>query len=113
MASWAWPHTPVSNWARLVLVGPYGNIDAGFLPPDVGTPAEIAWTDWYPWGMACYVYRWRGQRLMERGRTAALLYEPAYRRVDAEDIPPVVGKDADLYADAADLLLQVRGFPLT
>lgn len=110
MANWAWPHTPADNWAELRLAGgPFDGHRAGFLPPDTAAPIELAWSGWFPWGFSCYVYRWLGGQVVLQGRTSGLIYVFDHRR--ALDIPHVVSEDADLYADAAEMILRLHGFP--
>lgn len=111
MANWVWPHTPTSNWARMVLrEGPFHGEQAGWLPPDVQPPLELAWTGWFPWGFACYRYvLHQGEVLLDAGRVTGLIYR--FRPGLVREVPPVVAQDADLYADAAEMLLRFRGFP--
>lgn len=114
MANWAWPHTPASYCARLLLRGgPFDGEEVAFLPPDMTPPAQIAWGGWFPWGFASYLYEWRGQEtVMDQGRTSALIYRPPIRqaddlrairghRLDAEEIPPLIAEDTDVWADTA------------
>lgn len=123
MANWAWPHTPSSNWSRLVLQGgPFDGEEIGFLPPDVEAPIQIAWSGWFPWGFASYLYEWHGDLRMDRGRVAALVYRPPIgqaddmrvfrgRRLAAHEIPPVVAEAAEDWADGADLLVRAFDVP--
>lgn len=100
MANWAWPHTPASHFARIVLAdGPGDGEQPAFVPPDTTAPVQIAWTVWLPGeGFTAFLYEWRGERTMDRGRTDALVYRCA-RRLAADEIPPVIADDAELWAD--------------
>lgn len=113
MANWAWPHTPVDTWAKLLLVGgPFDGDVAGFLPPHIGAPLEVAWTGWMPWGFQCYRYvHKQGDVQLCHGRTRGLYYRFDPTPIAARDIPPIVAHEADVYADAADLLIRMVGFP--
>jgi hypothetical protein len=112
MANWAWPHTPASNCARLVLAGgPFDGEEVAFLPPDLAAPVQIVWSGWFPWGFSAYLYEWHGETTMDRGRTDALIYRPPItqaadlrvhrgRRVDPDEIPPQVAEDVEVWAGA-------------
>jgi len=107
MANWAWPHTPSSNLARLLLCDGEpadGGVEAGFVPPDTAAPLQIVWTFWRPWGFDARLYEWQGETTFERGRTDALIYRPTGRRLTADEIPPAVAEAADLWADGAELI---------
>ena len=116
MANWAWPHTPASHCARLVLIGgPFDGEEAAFLPPDHTPPVQIVWSGWFPWGFRAYLYEWRGETRTDRGRTDALVYRPPVRQasdfgvswgqsVPPEAVPPVMAEAAELWADGSDLI---------
>lgn len=108
MANRAWPHTPGSDWARVVLVGPQEHLpddgeQVGFLPPDTAAPVQIVWSTWKPWGFTAWLYEWHGEALIDRGRTDALIYR-AKRVVPMEEFPPAIGDATDVWADAVDLI---------
>ncbi len=119
MANWAWPHTPASNCARLVLTGgPFDGEEAAFVPPDMAAPAQIVWGGWFPWGFSAYLYEWHGETTTDRGRTDALLYRPPVwqnetlrvgrgRRLGPDVIPSLIAEGAETWADGAELLLAV------
>ena len=112
MASWAWPHTPASNWARIRLHGgPFDGQEAGFVPPDSGAPVQVVWAGWAPWGLDAWLYEWHGEVTMDRGRADSLVYRATGRRVAADEIPPVIAESAEMWADGADLLQQVYDRP--
>jgi len=124
VANWAWPHTPTSAAARLILRdGPFHGEEVGFLPPDLPAPVQIAWGGWFPWGFATYLYEWRGQETdMDQGRTSALIYRPVLvqdeymrvrkgRRLRPEEIPPAMAEAAEVWADGADLLMNAWDVP--
>lgn len=116
MANWAWPHTPASNWARLLLEGgPFDGEEVSFLPPDTAAPVQIVWSGWFPWGPAAYLYEWHGETTTDRGRTDALIYRPPVwqdeymragrgRRLSQEEIPPVLAGDAEMCAHVSSFL---------
>ena len=110
MANWAWPHTPASNLARIVLVGgPFDGEEAAFVPPDTAAPVQVVWSRWFPWGFSAYLYEWRGETVMDRGRTDALVFRSMGRQV--VEVPPVIAQDADVWARGAALLVETLGFP--
>lgn len=123
MANWAWPHTPNSSMARVILRGgPFDGEQIGFLPPDTANPAQIVWTGWFPWGFTAYLYEWRGKVQMDRGRTDALIYEiPTWqadnmrvgrgRRIAPDEIPPVIEEAAELWSDTAARLAEAYDVP--
>jgi hypothetical protein len=112
VANWAWPHTPASNCARLVLTGgPFDGEEAAFLPPDLAAPAQIVWSGWSPQGFTAWLYEWHGETTMDRGRTDALVYRPTGRRLAVEEIPPQIADDADTWADAFDLVQRITAAP--
>lgn len=122
MANWAWPHTPNSSMARILLSGgPFDGEQVGFLPPDTANPAQIVWTGWFPWGFTAYLYEWRGETSMDRGRTNALIYRPVIswrddqphegRRITPEEIPPAVGDNAEVWADGAAMIVSALDVP--
>lgn len=122
MANWAWPHTPASYLARAVLRGgPFDGEEAAFVPPDTGAPVQIVWSGWFPWGFSAYLYEWHGETTTDRGRTDALVYRPPIRqdeylrvfrgrRLSADEIPSVIGEDAELWASSAAMI--VAGFDI-
>lgn len=102
MANWAWPHTPASYCARVVLAGgPFDSEEPFFLPPDVSAPVQIVWSGWFPWGFDAWLYEWHGETTMDRGRTEALIYRATGRRLNADEVPPLIAEDTDLWADTA------------
>lgn len=110
MANWAWPHTPASNFARLILVGgPFDGEEVAFLPPDLSAPSQIAWTGWFPWGFAAYVYEWKGEVTVDHGRTDALVYQFTERRL--ADMPPLIAEEADLWARTPALIAECFDVP--
>jgi len=123
MANFAWPHTPNGSMARIILRGgPFDGEQVGFLPPDTAAPAQIIWSGWFPWGFDAYLYEWRGETEMDRGRTSALILRPPIRqdehlrvyrgrRVPVEDIPSGVGDHADLWADGAAMIVAAYAVP--
>jgi hypothetical protein len=102
VANWAWPHTPDSAMARVMLAdGPADGEQIGFLPPDTTAPAQIVWSGWFPGhGFTAYIYQWYGEATKDRGRTDALVYRCTGRRIPPDDIPPVISEAADLWAAA-------------
>lgn len=110
MANWAWPHTPVSNFARLKLFGgPFAGEQVAFLPPDVTAPAQIVWSGWsegFGW-----VYEWHGTVTMDRGRTDALVYLFTGRRVPLDGMPPLIAEDAEMWAASAAMIAEGFGLP--
>jgi hypothetical protein len=112
VANWAWPHTPASNCARLVLTGgPFDGEQAAFLPPDLAAPAQIVWSGWFPWGFDAWLYEWHGERTMDRGRTDALLYRPTGRRLPADEVPYGISELAEVWADGAALIVAAFDVP--
>ena len=107
MANWAWPHTPASNLARLILRGGPFDGEAGvFVPPDTPAPVQLVWAGWLPGvGFQAWLYEWKGETVIDQGRTDALVYRPSGRRVPADEIPPVVADAAYQWADAANLAM--------
>lgn len=111
MASWGWPHTPASYCARLLLRGgPFDGEEVAFLPPDQPAPAQIVWSGWVGGFTAC-LYEWRGEKALDRGRVAALIYRPTGRRLAAQEIPPVMAEQVKVWADAADSIAQAFDVP--
>lgn len=94
--------------ARILLTGgPFDGEQAFFVPPDIGTPAQIVWSGWFPWGFDAWLYEWLGETTMDRGRTGALIYRPTGRHLAAAEIPPLIAEDTELWADTyivADVL---------
>lgn len=102
MANWAWPHTPSSFLARLLLVGgPFDGEAAAFAPPDTATPVQIVWGGWMPWGFDAWLYEWHGETRTDQGRTDALVFRPTGRRLAPEEMPPTIVEDAELWAKGA------------
>lgn len=108
--------------ARILLSGgPFDGEQVGFLPPDTANPAQIVWTGWFPWGFTAYLYEWRGETSMDRGRTNALIYRPVIswrddqshegRRITPEEIPPAVGDNAEVWADGAAMIVSAFDVP--
>lgn len=113
MANWAWPHTPASNWARAVLTGgPFDGEEAAFLPPDTSAPVQIVWSGWGPHGFTAWLYEWHGDVTTDRGRTDALVYRPTGRRLAPDEIPPIIGETAEVWADGADLIRHAFDVPV-
>jgi hypothetical protein len=111
VANWAWPRTPSSYLARLLLAGPHPLLEAGFVPADTTPPVQIVWCDWRcGQGFAAYLYEWRGETMMDRGRTDALIYHWTGRTLPPQDIPPVMSDAADEWCDGADLVISLQGF---
>ena len=122
MANWAWPHTPASYLARLLLSGgPFDGEEAAFVPPDTAAPVQIVWSGWFPWGFCAYLYEWRGETVMDRGRADALVYRPVLwwrddlpgegRAVPAAEIPPIIADDVELWAGANAGLVEALDLP--
>lgn len=123
MANWAWPHTPDSRLARIILRGgPFDGHEAAFVPPDTSAPVQIVWSGWFPWGPSAYLYEWRGETTTDRGRTDALIFRPViwqdeYMRVGrgrsilAEQIPPLVAEDVETWAGAYAGLIEALDLP--
>jgi hypothetical protein len=112
MANWAWPYTPTSNAARLVLTGgPFDGETAAFLLPDLAAPAQIVWSGWMPWGFDAWVYEWHGERTMDRGRTGALLFHATGRRLPPDEIPPLIAETVDVWAKGAYLIAEAFDVP--
>lgn len=112
MANWAWPHTPSSICARLLLLGgPFDGEEVAFLPPDLAAPAQIVWSGWSPQGFTAWLYEWHGEKAMDRGRTDALVYRATGRRLAAEEIPPLIADDAEMWADGAAMIVSVFDVP--
>ena len=106
MANWAWPHTPASNYARLRLVGgPFDGEEVAYLAPDMAAPAQVVWSGWSPQGFTAWLYEWHGETATDRGRTDTLVYRTKGRRLSPKEIPPLIADDAEVWADAADLLV--------
>lgn len=113
MANWAWPHTPASNLARLVLRGgPFDGADTDlFAPPDTEVPDQIVWSGWTPHGFDSYLYERTGETLMDQGRTEALIYRAIGRRLGPDEIPPLVAETGELYADTTIRIMDAHGLP--
>jgi hypothetical protein len=112
VANWAWPHSPASNCARLLLTGgPFDGEEVAFLPPDLAAPVQVVWSGWFPWGFDAWLYEWHGERTMDRGRTDALVYRPTGRHLTADEIPYGIYETAELWADGADLIAAAFNVP--
>lgn len=113
MANWAWPHTPNSRLARIVLAdGPADGDEVGFLPADTAAPAQIVWSGWLTHvGFTAYVYEWHGERVMDRGRTDAVVYRCTGRRLPPDAIPPLIAETAEVWADGADMIRSAFDVP--
>lgn len=110
--NWAWPHTPASYLARIVLAdGPFAGEEAAFVPPDTASPVQVVWSGWIPaLGFAAYLYEWRGGTTTDRGRTDALLFR-CIRRVALAEIPPAVAESGELWAAAPAMIACAFGVP--
>lgn len=108
MANWAWPHTPSSRLARLLLVGgPFDGEEAGFVPPDHEAPVQVVWSGWQPGvGFTAWLYEWRGDVTADRGRTDALVFRATDRQLAADELPPLIAETADVWADGVALLMR-------
>ena len=112
MANWAWPHTPSSRLARLLLVGgPFDGEEAAFAPADTQVPAQIVWSGWLPWGFDAWKYEWHGETRTDLGRTDALVYRFTGKRLPADLVPPVIAEAADLWADTCIRILDAYRLP--
>jgi hypothetical protein len=123
VANWAWPHTPASHYARIVLTGgPFDGQEVAFLPPDLAAPVQIVWSGWFPWGFSAYLYEWHGETSTDRGRTDALIYRPPLgqdehlrvhrgRRLGPEEIPSLIAEDAEVWADGAAMIVSAFDVP--
>jgi hypothetical protein len=112
VANWAWPHTPASFLARIRLAGgAFDGEEPAFLPPDLAAPAQIVWAGWFPWGFAAYLYEWHGEKVMDHGRTDALVFRPTGRRLAADEIPPMIENDVEIWADGAALVAEAFDLP--
>lgn len=123
MANWAWPHTPTSAAARIILGGgPFDGEEVAFLPPDTAVPAQIVWAGWFPWGFSAYLYEWHGEMRPDPGRSSALVFRPPIeqaddlrvyrgRQVGPDEIPPAMADLAEMWADGADLLMSAFDVP--
>ena len=106
MANFAWPHTPASCLARLLLAdGPFAGDEPAFVPPDTAAPVQIVWSGWIPAvGFTACLYEWHGETTTDRGRTDALLFRYTGGHLGADEIPPLIGEGAELWADTAALV---------
>lgn len=105
MANWAWPHTPASRRARIVLTGgPFDGEEAAFVPANTHAPAQIVWGGWFPWGFDAWLYEWHGETTKGGGFTDALVYRPTGRRLGPDEIPPLIAEAVELWADGAELI---------
>lgn len=100
----------MADFARLLLLGgPFDRHEAATLPPDVAAPAQIVWSGWTRHGFTAWLYEWHGEKTMAEGRTDALIYRATGRQLTAAQIPPLISQDAEVWADAADLLISLTG----
>lgn len=91
--------------ARIRLVGgPFDGEDIASVPPDTGAPAQIVWSGWSPQGFTAWLYEWHGEVTQTGGYTDALIFRATGRRLTADEIPPLIADDTEVWADAADLL---------
>ena len=112
MANWAWPHTPASYCARIVLTGgPFDGEEVAFAPPDLAVPVQIVWSGWFPWGFDAWLYEWHGETTVDRGRTDALIFRPTGRRLDPDEIPPLIAEDVEVWADGAAMIASAFDVP--
>ena len=112
MGNWAWPHTPASYLAKAVLTGgPFDGTVTAFVLPDHSAPVQIVWSGWFPWGFDAWLYEWHGETFMDRGRTDALAYRLTGRHLTADEIPPLIAEDAEVWAVGAALIAEVHGVP--
>jgi hypothetical protein len=72
---------------------------------------QVVWSGWAPWGLDAWLYEWHGETTNDQGRTEALIFRYTGRRVTADDIPPVMGYVAELWADGAEMLQRVYDVP--
>lgn len=112
VANWAWPHTPASNCARLMLFGgPFAGEQVAFLPPDLAAPAQIVWSGWSGHGFTAWLYEWHGEVTVDHGRTDALVYLCTGRRLTPDEIPPLIEEDTEMWADSAALIVEAFDVP--
>lgn len=113
----------MSHCARLKLRGgPFDGQEVAFLPPDLTPPVQIVWSGWFPWGFSAYLYEWHGETVADQGRTDALIYRPPIgqddhmrvyrgRRLAADEIPPLIAADTEIWADGAALIAAAFDVP--
>lgn len=112
MANWAWPHTPASYLARIILRGgPFDGEEAAFVPPDLGAPVQIVWSGWFLGGFDAWLYEWHGERTIDWGRTDALVFRATGRRLAAAEIPPQIAEDVEIWAGANAGLVEALDIP--
>jgi hypothetical protein len=98
--------------ARIILTGgPFDGIEAFRVPPDTGAPLQIVWSGWHLDGFTAWLYEWHGEVTTVGGRTDALIYRPTGRRLAADEIPPLVAEDTELWAGAAALIVEAFDVP--
>jgi len=91
--------------------GPFDGEAGLFVPPDTAAPIQLVWTGWIERvGFQAWVYEWRGEVEMDRGRTDALVYRPSGRILPADEIPPVIADAAEEWFDAAALMMLYSGY---
>jgi len=89
------------NNARILLVGgPFDGQEVASVPPDLAAPAQIVWADWHRDGFTAWLYEWHGEVRTEGGYTTALIYRPTGRRLAADEIPPLIAEDVEVWAAA-------------
>lgn len=99
------------DMARLLLAGGPFAEKVFYLPPDTQPPLQIAWGGVFPWGFATYLHEWTGETVMDGGRTDALIYRCTGRRLEPEDIPPVIAEAAELWADTCARIREAYRLP--
>jgi len=102
----------MASMARIVLVGgPFDGQVAVFVPPDLGVPAQVVWSGWFPWGFDAWLYEWHGETTKGGGFTDALVYRPTGRRLGPEEIPPLVAECAEIWTSGAAMIAAAYGVP--
>jgi hypothetical protein len=94
----------------LLADGPFDGQRVAWLPPNIAAPAQIVWAGWLPWGIAAYVYEWHGERATVAWRDA-LVYRFTGRRIAADDMPPLIAEDAELWANGAAMIMGAYDVP--
>lgn len=98
--------------AQILLVGgPFDGQQIASVPPDLAAPAQIVWSDWHRDGFTAWLYEWNGEVRMENGTTAALVYRPTGRRIIADEVPPLIAEDVEVWASGAALIVEAYGIP--
>jgi hypothetical protein len=102
----------VANFARLLLTGgPFDCHEVATLPPDVAAPAQIVWSGWTRHGFTAWLYEWHGERTMDGGYSDALIYRPTGRQLAADEIPPLVAQDVEVWAEAPAMIASAFDVP--